>query len=255
MAEGVPGRAARPARPADDPDPMFDAHPTFAADPSYPADATFAGHPAPVTGPARVTDPDRPEDVADLADIGVAIGIPEPYRTQLQDWRERLGDPNASLIVPHVTLLGPTTVRLTDLPAIEAHLSRAAGPNDPFTIRLAGSGTFRPLSPVVFVALVAGAARCAELAAAVRSGPLDRPLTFAYHPHVTVAHDIPEDGLDNAYEALADYSAQFDVRGFGLYERGADLRWRQLRFFPFGRPGDAPRSAGGGHRAGVGSQE
>ncbi len=234
---------------------MFASHRTFAVDPSYPADATFAGRPAPVTAPARAADPDGTEDVGELADIGVAIGIPEPYRTQLQDWRERLGDPNASLIVPHVTLLGPTTVRMADLPAIEAHLSRAAVPNDFFTIRLAGSGTFRPLSPVVFVALVAGAARCARLAAAVRSGPLERPLTFAYHPHVTVAHDISEDGLDNAYEALSDYSAEFDVRGFGLYERGPDLRWRQLRFFPFGRSGDAPRSAGGGHRAGIGSQE
>jgi len=205
-------------------------------EPDYAADATFAGLPSPVPGPVpRAGDPAGLADAVGLADIGVAIGIPEPYRTQLQDWRERLGDPNASLIVPHVTLLGPTTVRLVDLPAIEHHLARAAEPNDPFTIRLCGAGTFRPLSPVVFVALVAGAARCAALAAAVRSGPLDRPLAFAYHPHVTVAHDIAEDGLDRAYEELADYQAQFDVRGFGLYERGADLRWRELRFFPFGR--------------------
>ena len=35
-------------------------------------------------------------------DIGVAIGIPEPFGQELQDWRERLGDPNASRIVPHV---------------------------------------------------------------------------------------------------------------------------------------------------------
>ncbi|WP_052680998.1 MULTISPECIES: 2'-5' RNA ligase family protein [unclassified Frankia] len=204
----------------------------------------------------RAADPARPVDAVDLADIGVAIGIPEPYRTELQDWRERLGDPNAALIVPHVTLLGPTTVRLADLPAIERHLAHIAPPNAPFTIRLQGSGTFRPLSPVVFVALVAGAARCATLAAAVRSGPLDRPLNFAYHPHVTVAHDIAEDGLDRAYEALADYQAQFEVRGFGLYERGADLRWRQLRFYPFGQQGDESEPNGdGGRRAGLGSQE
>ncbi|MCU1592676.1 MAG: putative secreted protein, partial [Frankiales bacterium] len=33
-------------------------------------------------------------------DIGVAIGIPEPYTSELQGWRERLGDPNASGIPP-----------------------------------------------------------------------------------------------------------------------------------------------------------
>ncbi len=211
---------------------------------------------APAVGAARAADLAGPADAADLADIGVAIGIPEPYRTELQDWRERLGDPNATLIIPHVTLLGPTTVSLADLPAIERHLAHTARPNDPFTIRLRGSGTFRPLSPVIFVALVAGEARCATLAAAVRSGPLERPLNFPYHPHVTVAHDIAEDGLDRAYEALADYQAEFDVRGFGLYERGGDLRWRQIRFFPFDQQGDESEPNGdGGRRADIGSRE
>lgn len=190
-----------------------------------------------MTTTVRAADPFRTSEAAGLADIGVAIGIPEPYRTQLQDWRERLGDPNAALIVPHVTLLGPTTVRVADLPAIETHLARAAGTPEPFTILLRGSGTFRPLSPVVFVAVVAGATQCASLAAAVRSGPLERPLTFDYHPHVTVAHDIPADGLDRAYAALAEYQARFEVCGFGLYRRGADQRWRPLRFFAFGAPG------------------
>ncbi|MCL9757737.1 2'-5' RNA ligase family protein [Frankia sp. AiPa1] len=215
--------------------------------PTYGADVTFAGRAA-VTAHARAADPWRTAGGADLADIGVAIGIPEPYRGQLQDWRERLGDPNAALIVPHVTLLGPTTVRLADLPAIENHLSRAAAPHDPFAIWLHGSGTFRPLSPVVFVALVAGAAPCAALAAAVRSGPLERPLAFAYHPHVTVAHDISEDGLDRAYAELADYQARFEVRGFGLYQRDIDLRWRELRFFPFGTAGNRTRTTGDGGR-------
>ncbi|WP_462203781.1 2'-5' RNA ligase family protein [Frankia sp. CcWB3] len=191
-------------------------------------------------------DPVDPVDSAGRVDIGVAIGIPEPYRTELQDWRERLGDPNAALIVPHVTLLGPTSVGLVDLPVIERHLARAARANSPFTIRLRGSGTFRPLSPVVFVALAMGILRCEKLAAVVRSGPLDRPLSFAYHPHVTVAHDLAEDALDRAFDALAEYQAQFEVNGFGLYERGADLRWRQLRFFPFGRPARGPEPVGGG---------
>ncbi|MCM3882937.1 2'-5' RNA ligase family protein [Frankia sp. R82] len=216
-------------------------------EPSYGADVTFAGRPA-INATVRAADPFRTSEVAGLVDIGVAIGIPEPYRAQLQGWREQLGDPNAALIVPHVTLLGPTTVRLVDLPAIETHLARAAEPHDPFTIRLSGSGTFRPLSPVVFVEVAVGAARCAGLAAAVRSGPLERPLAFAYHPHVTVAHDIPAEGLDRAYVALADYQARFDVGGFGLYQRGADLRWRELRFFPFGAAGARPRAAGDGGR-------
>lgn len=171
---------------------------------------------------------------ASSRDIGVAIGIPEPFRSELQAWRERLGDPNALFIVPHVTLLAPTAVPDDQLGEITDHLADVAAGGTPFRIRLRGSGTFRPLSPVVFVALAMGISSCEVLQEAVRSGPLARPLRFGYHPHVTVAHDIDEEGLDRAREALSDYEASFDVDGFGLYERGDDQTWRELRHFQFG---------------------
>ncbi|OAA18822.1 2'-5' RNA ligase [Frankia sp. EI5c] len=171
--------------------------------------------------------------------IGVAIGIPEPFRTELRDWRRRLGDPNAALIVPHVTLLGPTEVASSELPLIEEHLAEVAAGHEAFVIHLRGSGTFRPLSPVVFVTLAMGTSCCELLEKAVRSGPLDRPTRFSYHPHVTVAHELDEAALDRAFDLLAEYRAQFEVTGFELYERGDDCAWRQLRHFPF---------AGGGGR-------
>ena len=34
----------------------------------------------------------------------------------------------------------------------------------------------------------------------MRSGPLERELKFPYHPHVTVAHDLPEEALDRAFD-------------------------------------------------------
>jgi 2'-5' RNA ligase len=168
-----------------------------------------------------------------VRDIGVAIAIPEPFRTELQTWRERLGDPNATHIVPHVTLLGPSPIPAADLPAVERHLERVAATFSPFRIELKGSGTFRPLSPVVFVALALGISSCEVLEEAVRSGPLLRPPRFAYHPHVTVAHDIDDEALDRAFEALADYAAAFEVGGFSLFERGDDHVWRVLRRFAF----------------------
>jgi 2'-5' RNA ligase len=165
--------------------------------------------------------------------IGVAIAIPEPYRTELQDWRERLGDPNAAFIVPHVTLLGPSPVSESDVPAIADHLAAAAEKSGSFEIELKGSGTFRPLSPVVFVTLARGISSCEVLERAVRSGPLPRQSRFAYHPHVTVAHDLDDEALDRAFDALADYAASFEVDGFELFERGDDQIWRVLRHFTF----------------------
>jgi 2'-5' RNA ligase len=169
--------------------------------------------------------------------IGVAIGIPEPYGRELQGWRERLGDPNAKRIVPHVTLLPPTEVDPSALPDIEEHLRRIAMTEQTFEIRLRGSATFLPVSPVVFVPLVQGISECERLEAEVRSGPLERELRFPYHPHVTVAHDLPPDSLGRAFTMLAGYEASFRVWGFTLFEQDLDGTWRPQRDFVFGGGG------------------
>jgi len=164
-------------------------------------------------------------------ETGVAIGLPEPYAAELQAWRERLGDPNAARIPPHVTLLPPTSLREADRPAVEEHLHAVAGELGPFPLRLRGAATFRPVSQVAFVPLVEGISGCEGLERRVRSGPLDRPVRFPYHPHVTVAHDLADEVLDRALEELASYSAGFLVEAFTLFEQGADRVWRPERDF------------------------
>lgn len=165
--------------------------------------------------------------------IGVAIAIPEPYGGELQDHREAFGDPLARSIPTHVTLLPPTEVDGDALPAIEEHLRAIAESEVPYVMRLRGTATFRPASPVVFMALAEGIAVCERLERKVRRGPLYRELHFPYHPHVTVAHDLPDDVLDRAFKELADYEACFSVWGFSLYEHGPDGVWRPQRDFPF----------------------
>jgi 2'-5' RNA ligase len=173
-------------------------------------------------------------------EIGVAIGIPEPYTSELQGWRERLGDPNAADIPPHVTLLPPTELSTDDLAPVEAHLQEVAQQHPSFTMHLRGSGTFRPISPVVFVPLVQGIGECEQLEVAVRSGPLLRDVRFPYHPHVTVAHDVEDAMLNRAFLDLATYDARFQVWGFSLFEKGKDGVWRPQRDFPFGKPLPGP---------------
>ena len=168
--------------------------------------------------------------------IGVSIAVPEPHGSRLQQLRAGFGDAAAHGIPTHVTLLPPTEVGDTDLAAVEAHLSEIAAVARPFPMRLSGTGTFRPLTPVVYVQVVEGGATCAWLQKQVRdaSGPVARELQFPYHPHVTVAHGIDEAAMDRAYEELADYEAQWSCTEFALYEQGADGVWRKLRAFPFG---------------------
>lgn len=164
--------------------------------------------------------------------IGVAIAIPDPWGSELQEWRQRFGDPLAEAIPTHVTLLPPTSVDPGDLPAIEEHLRSAAGRCTPFDIHLRGTATFRPVSPVVFVQLAAGIGGCERTESVVRSGPLDRPLEFPYHPHVTVAHELPDAALDAAFTALATYEARFTVTEFSLYEHIEGV-WRPRSAYAF----------------------
>ena len=181
-------------------------------------------------------------------DFGVAIGLPEPANTELQGWRERLGDSMAKAIPPHVTLLPPTNLRADRLAEVEEHLRVIAANERPFVMHLRGAGTFRPVSPVVFVQLAQGVSDCERLERQVRCGPLARELNFPYHPHVTVAHDLGEDVLDRAYDELASYDARFQVWGFTLFEQGRDKVWRPQRDFPFGsggRPGPVEAPAQG----------
>jgi 2'-5' RNA ligase len=163
--------------------------------------------------------------------IGVAIPVPEPYAAELQGWRRDFGDPLACAIPPHITLLPPTAIPAAELPTVEKHLAEVAAAGEPFRVRLRGTATFRPVSPVVFVALAEGISASEMLSKSVRTGPLPVELTYPYHPHVTVAHELPDDVLDRAFSQLADYAAQFDVTAFSLYEHGADQVWRPRRTF------------------------
>ncbi|MFK0232300.1 2'-5' RNA ligase family protein [Streptomyces vinaceus] len=168
--------------------------------------------------------------------LGVSIAVPEPYGSRLQQLRAGFGDAAAHGIPTHVTLVPPTEVEADRLPEIRAHLAEVAAAFGPFGMRLEGTGTFRPLSPVVFVKVVEGGTGCTRLQGLVRDpdGPLNRELAFPYHPHVTVAHGISEEAMDRAFAALADYEAQWTCTGFALYEQGSDGVWRKLREYPFG---------------------
>jgi 2'-5' RNA ligase len=210
------------------------------ADPADKAGVRVTGHAGPASGAATpVTPPTVPaadavdaED-ADLVTIGVAVPIPEPYGAELQKWRESFRDPMARAIPTHVTLLPPTAVRRSALEEIEEHLVGAAAEGRSFPMVLQGTDTFRPISPVTFVRVAQGTEECTKSEELVRSGPLERELKFPYHPHVTVAHELPDEVLSDAESTLAGYEARFVVTGFALYEHGTDGVWRVRRYFPY----------------------
>jgi 2'-5' RNA ligase len=172
--------------------------------------------------------------MADTMTLGVAIAIPEPHATVLTGWRRRVGDPAADLIWPHVTLLPPTPVPAAALDDVCAHLEAAASASQPFVMHLSGTGTFRPLSPVVFIQIARGVSDCEVLEKAIRSGPLERGLEFPYHPHVTVAQEVSDEALDAAYDGLSGFVARFPVGKFAMFTRDEDERWQVRTEFELG---------------------
>lgn len=176
--------------------------------------------------------PLRPRRAAGTRTIGVTIPMPEPYRSHLQTHRASYGDPAADTIPPHITLMPPTQVDPLELADLIEHIEQVAASRPPFVIVLAGTGTFRPVSPVVFVQLLAGATECGDLERALRAGPLSIAQTFAYHPHVTVAHHVDDAALDRAERELASFAGSFVVQAFEIDELAADEHWQTLRAFP-----------------------
>ena len=166
--------------------------------------------------------------------VGVVVALPEPYASELRGWRASFGDPLAEVVPAHITLV--TTTPAEDWPAVLQHVRAVAAEQRSFRVELCGTGGFRPVSPVVYLNVMAGFDECVRLHGLLQHGPLAKDLPFPFHPHVTVAHDISELGMDEAQRRLSSYQAEFTVDSMGLYEHDADGVWQLQEELSFGGP-------------------
>ncbi len=168
--------------------------------------------------------------------LGIAIAVPDPLGALLTEWRVKVGDPLAQLIPPHVTLLPPTEVAGMAPAEVREHLDAVAVRHAPFELHLVGTGSFRPVSQVVFVNVADGISSCEALADDIRTGPLGRSLNFPYHPHITIAHDVAPDMLELAYEGLGSVDARIEVDAFCAFAREESGRWVPVERYPLRGP-------------------
>ena len=175
--------------------------------------------------------------------VGVILGFPERVSEELRAWRASFGDPMAEVIPAHITLV--TTTETDDWEAAADHVRSVAARTEPFRVGLSGTGSFRPVSPVVYLNVTDGFDECVRLHKELQQGPLERDLPFPYHPHVTVAHDVPAEQLDAAESALGSYSESFTVASMGLYEHDADGFWQLREELRFGTATDEDQGRSG----------
>jgi len=175
-------------------------------------------------------------NVSEGMSVGVILGFPPAIAEELQRWRASFGDPMAGVIPAHITLV--TTTPTDDWEAARAHVREVARSQSPFMVTISGTGTFRPVSPVVYINVEEGFEACVDLHQKLQAGPLERELPFAYHPHVTIAHDVAPESLDEAETVLESYKATFPVVSMGLYEHDADGIWQLREELDFGTETD-----------------
>jgi 2'-5' RNA ligase len=173
--------------------------------------------------------------------LGVILAFPPEIAEELQRWRASFGDPMATVIPAHITLV--TTTPTHDWEAAREHVREVARTQAPFMVTICGTGSFRPVSPVVFIKVEEGFQECVDLHEKLQTGPLERELPFAYHPHVTIAHDVAPESLDEAETVLKDYRATFPVVSMGLYEHDTGGIWQLREEFDFGTEPDDERDA------------
>lgn len=173
--------------------------------------------------------------------IGLSIPIPAPFDGPLREWRRRAGDPLAEVVDPHITLVPPTEISAGALPQVVDELRERCAVLPAFSLRLRGTGTFRPVSDVVFVAVAEGISSCEVLADRLMVDELRAPRTFPYHPHVTVAHDVPGEALDEVFVGLEDFRADLHIGEVWAHRQEADGEWRPLTSFPLAEGNQASR--------------
>ncbi|MDQ0029323.1 2'-5' RNA ligase family protein [Arthrobacter bambusae] len=183
--------------------------------------------------------------------VGVILGFPRDVAQELQKWRASFGDPMAEVIPAHITLV--TTTPAQDWETTREHVRDVARRQAPFKITISGTGSFRPISPVVFLKVEDGFEECVGLHEQLQTGPLERDLPFPYHPHVTVAHDVAPESLDEAETVLRNYTASFPVVSMGLYEHDDNGIWQLREELDFGGDADQPRN-GTEQRSAAGGQ-
>ncbi|MFT4299653.1 MAG: 2'-5' RNA ligase family protein [Aeromicrobium sp.] len=148
---------------------------------------------------------------------GVVIAVPEPHASVLAAKRCEYGDAEGERVPTHITLVPPTPVDAGRLPAVRARVRQAAEGQPGFSVRLSGTDTFFPVTPVAFMVVAGGAEETARLARAVRVALATPEPDLPFHPHVTIAHHLDRSALDHACADLAGFEAEFPVAQIALF--------------------------------------
>ena len=159
--------------------------------------------------------------------LGVALLVPPPVCHEVDGLRRALGDGSLGRIPAHLTLVPPVNVRDDRIGEAIGRLREAAALiARPLRLELGPVRTFLPDNPVLYLCVGGddlGPLR--ELRDAVFREPLERPLTWPFVPHVTIADEADPKRIEQAVSSLASWRMEVAFHAVTLLEEGPGRVW------------------------------
>jgi 2'-5' RNA ligase len=149
-------------------------------------------------------------------------------------------DPQHSSKAPHVTVLPPRPLIISEAAAIEEARQRLADWY-PFEVEMVGVNTFLPLNGVVYLELGWGADPLRVLHDTLNQGRLGYREPFPYVPHITIAQDLDEartrELLDHVRQEFHRYDGprRFQVETCTFVRQSPEGQWIDLAELQIGR--------------------
>jgi 2'-5' RNA ligase len=170
--------------------------------------------------------------------LGVALLIPQPVATAVDVLRRATGATDLDRMPAHITLVPPVNVRDDEMADAVDRLRDAASRTRPFRITLGPPATFLPTNPVLFLQVSGDVAAVDGVRDRVFRPPLERTLSWPFHPHVTVLDGGEPQRIRAAVEALADWREEVVLDRVHLMreerrEDDGERMWRPIAEAPF----------------------
>jgi 2'-5' RNA ligase len=168
--------------------------------------------------------------------FALVIYIPHPLGLFLDDLRRELVptyNPHA-----HVSVLPPRPLGV-EWQTASRQVRAVAGRWAPFEVELTGIEIF-PVTNVIYIGVGTGEAELRRMHAATNTASLAFEEPFVYHPHVTLAQEIPHGQVKEVYELATRRWKEFAGKRCFLAERAVLVQntlsdcWLDLAGYPFG---------------------
>jgi GNAT superfamily N-acetyltransferase len=124
-------------------------------------------------------------------------------------------------------------------------LREAGAGTKPLRLTLGPPKTFLPDNPVIYLGVHGDVDGLIALREAIFREPLQRPLSWPFVPHVTIADGIQPYRIEAGMKALASYEREVVFEAVHLLEQGDDHGWRVVAEAPFAPAAIVGRGAAG----------